>query len=745
MSTHRFLLLFMFSFLALGTATLGATFTTSATPSTINATTSTLVNITVSNTDALNISKVVITLPQYFTCTSPLATNASWSSSGCNSAPTSNSTITWVANVTPGQANYFSFYTSASVIGAWNINVTANDTAGTLTSNNVAITVNDVTAPQYSSNTTSPATPTAYVNGRSYTFSTYWSDGINISSVIFYWNGATNYTANTAPAITNSSGTYSITLSNLAAGNYTYYWIANDTTGNTNTSNTFVYNITAAANNITQTFNGFKGNTVATNASSSTIIVNGNGTLTLYQNGTQVASNASCPAACYLSYTFTPSTVTGLYNFTSTAAGNANYTSITASFYPFIIPSYTMTNDAPSTYTTGGTAFTLNFTASPGVTAKLETDYSGTMTNYSMTQSSNTFSYAIALPAGNYGWKVYLSQGTYTYNLTNGNITINKAVPTLNMNNTLWSITYGVITNVSCSSPQTQVTPHLYRNGVSVTNGDWQTLAAGSYIYLCNSTTTTNYSAAAVSNTLVVSAATTYAMQMLQAPAIVNVLQNSSNTTIVVVKNIGTEAQAISLSISGINASIWSVNSSATITPNYNASFLVAFSSLSTASGEYAGTWVATGKNGTVNSSFTLRVMPSTSTISGINATFAAYQLQYNDFATQINQSKTQGLNTTLAEAKLSQLKSQIDSMRAYIEQGDYFNAASTSTSIISKISEVKTEMDKLKPPLIPINWPLYAIIGGIAIAVIFVIYLFLPSKHVQTPMQPVKEKEENG
>lgn len=191
----RRVLLLLFAFLTLGTPVFATSFTGAITPSTINATTSTLVNVSISNTGGTDINQVIITLPLRFTYLglgSPgsNATVASFTSSGDGAA--TNATLTWNATVSSSAANYFSFYVNASVINSWNINVTTTDNSNAVTSANVAITVNDITAPQYISNITSPSPPVTYVKGASYGFSTLWSEGINVSYVIFNWDGAYN-------------------------------------------------------------------------------------------------------------------------------------------------------------------------------------------------------------------------------------------------------------------------------------------------------------------------------------------------------------------------------------------------------------------------------------------------------------------------------------------------------------------------------------------------------------------------
>ncbi|MFA5412600.1 MAG: right-handed parallel beta-helix repeat-containing protein [Candidatus Micrarchaeia archaeon] len=67
--------------------------------------------------------------------------------------------------------------------------------------------------------------------------------------------------------------------------------------------------------------------------------------------------------------------------------------------------------------------------------------------------------------------------------------------------------TAGAYTNVTCNASNSEINITLYRDGVEVANGtseasDYALLAAGSYIYLCNTSGTENYSSAATSGML---------------------------------------------------------------------------------------------------------------------------------------------------------------------------------------------------------------------------------------------------
>jgi len=68
------------------------------------------------------------------------------------------------------------------------------------------------------------------------------------------------------------------------------------------------------------------------------------------------------------------------------------------------------------------------------------------------------------------------------------------------------SVISGTQTNVSCTV-DVNVIPQLWRNGVSVSNPDVQTLPVGQYLYLCNFTPTGNYSYSYTTDLLIVNPA----------------------------------------------------------------------------------------------------------------------------------------------------------------------------------------------------------------------------------------------
>jgi hypothetical protein len=108
------------------------------------------------------------------------------------------------------------------------------------------------------------------------------------------------------------------------------------------------------------------------------------------------------------------------------------------------------------------------------------------------------------------------------------NYIINRAQTILNMNaQPGWSVAYTTTTTVSCSANNAEVIPHLYRNNILVSNPDVQTLAMGSYNYVCNASQSQNWTAGSAANTLTVN----------QEASQVNLLLNTIDSDLTVIPN----------------------------------------------------------------------------------------------------------------------------------------------------------------------------------------------------------------
>lgn len=87
-----------------------------------------------------------------------------------------------------------------------------------------------------------------YAPGKSYIFNVSWADNLgnaNVSAVLLNLSySATNYSASYL-----GSSNWSVTVTDLPTGNYTYKWYANDTSGNWNETDIYSFNVTQNATN----------------------------------------------------------------------------------------------------------------------------------------------------------------------------------------------------------------------------------------------------------------------------------------------------------------------------------------------------------------------------------------------------------------------------------------------------------------------------------------------------------------
>ena len=128
-------------------------------------------------------------------------------------------------------------YNIYSIDGTYPYNLTTNDTMGHLNWTSGSIII-DTKEPTYSNIQTSNNT---YAPGKTYQFNITWNDATaGVSNV---W---VNFSGTIIPVTQNNSGIFTFTKTDLAAGNYTYSWYANDYAGNMNTTGNLIYTVEKA-------------------------------------------------------------------------------------------------------------------------------------------------------------------------------------------------------------------------------------------------------------------------------------------------------------------------------------------------------------------------------------------------------------------------------------------------------------------------------------------------------------------
>jgi uncharacterized protein YjbI with pentapeptide repeats len=170
------------------------------------------------------------------------------------------------------------------------------------------IQVIDLQPPFMLTQSTLPVSPAVYSATAIYQFLSSWTDNINMSAAVLEFNGTNITTINT------SASSFAANITLLPVGNYTYVWIANDTSNNVNVSIIFNYSVSAAtptvAMDISPATTVVYGATITANCSASTPQV----TPSQFRNGTPIANPDIATLAA------------GTYNYTCAAAASQNFT-----------------------------------------------------------------------------------------------------------------------------------------------------------------------------------------------------------------------------------------------------------------------------------------------------------------------------------------------------------------------------------------------------------------------------------
>ena len=731
--------------LAAGSAR-AATYTVTMEQAVINAgTINVLVNFTISN-PSVDIGTVTFILPSGFTYYGgnhgSNVSNSLWSFSDTPTPSWSNKSTTPL--VASGGTGYFWFAvtTPAVVSGSYPFNSSTTDSAGAYVSNNVSVTVQDISAPVFSANSTTPSPPTQYAPMKNYTFNVTCTDNVAVDGMIFEWNQTMNYTNIGGGQVSNqSSGGYGIAFTDVVPGNLTWKWYSRDTSNNESATGLGVYNITKANNSMVLYFNGNAATSYSINQGS-TINVTAAGTaVSLFKNGTATENP------------YTATLPIGDYAFKANSTGNANYSAnVTCCTYILRVitppPSYSISTTIPSTWSFNSYAmFNVTWSdlndANGFSKAFVQHNGTGTATNYTMTSitgtSKSTYALNITQPMV-LSWRVY---GNNSYNSWNASDLTNTTIAKLTPSITLtvipdWNVLRGVQTSVSCASPEVTVT--LYRNGVATSiTTDIQTLATGDYVYVCNNTATTNYSTYSVTKMLRV---LSYAadVSFTKVDTLVTVTRNSTNSTTVVVKNVGNATQPVNITIDNITSSWYKLNATTVnVASGYTTAFLVNFTPPATADiKDYAGAFRVMTTNRTITSGFVLRVLPKADDKTAISSQLSGYRANVTLLLDDISRMKTDaGLtNQTASEQKALEAKQKIEQAEGYMAAGDYFSAQQLLSSIetliagaVSDLAAEKQATETQEQQVQKTEWTTWIIVAVVAIAVLVLAYLLWPGQ----------------
>ncbi len=177
------------------------------------------------------------------------------------------------------------------------------------------------------------------VYGKTYQFNITLFDYSGISDVIFEWNNANNFTVTNYREIDNYTKEYYLSLSDLAAGNYTYKWYMNDTLNNWNSTEQLRYTISKAPSHTKLFLNGTEGNKTYTigeiiNITATTDVISENVTI----NIPIIEISESGPSP--LTYLLNSSVLneSSVYNITAYTKESENYTYSEVTYFIGICP-----------------------------------------------------------------------------------------------------------------------------------------------------------------------------------------------------------------------------------------------------------------------------------------------------------------------------------------------------------------------------------------------------------------------
>jgi len=363
----------------------------------------------------------------------------------------------------------------------------------------------DAVDPVYSDIIVLPNSPTVYVPGQNYYFNITWIDNVGIDSASLVVDGVI-YSMN------HDGNEYYSILTNLPAGNHSYYFVANDTSGNEVTTQVEQYVINRAVidpndpsfmslllNDVNSDLSVVYPEMVNASAASSFDFI-------LYRDGIDVT---------VLNNQF-EDLGAGVYNFTLFVAESENYTSASltrfATVNKGVINITDPTNPLSLTLLLNDVASDLGVVYPEQINASARTGVGGLVlyrNSEDVTGMNNQFE---DLGAGNYNFTAYVPESE---NYTSATISRFASVNQGNINpgqpgNLSISImpdsnvdfnTETTVTGLNCPA---QLVCELFRNGILVSNPETISLGAGNYYYVYNTSGNENYTAASVSENLVV-------------------------------------------------------------------------------------------------------------------------------------------------------------------------------------------------------------------------------------------------
>jgi hypothetical protein len=367
--------------------------------------------------------------------------------------------------------NWFSVISTTD--GSHNLSVYCNDTAGNWGLNNSIWFTRDTQSPSWSSNYTNSVS--TYSPTQQSCLNITWQDSISgMYTVLIQGNWSDsdqNYTTQN-----QSSQYYYCTI--MPVG--TFYWKswANDTQGNLNQSDTWIFTIQKASNSIFLYLNSTQSNlTISFTETSNASAYISFGTANLYIDNSPVSNPDTSNLAA------------GYYVYLANSSGDSNHT-INSTYLGLTVNQIT----SVTSLFLNNTQDNLTQTFGQSVNVSAYCDY-GTPTLY-LNSSSVSNPYIESLGSSYYNLTAYCSgDSNHTSSSKTFYLTVNKASNPiflyLNSSQSNQTISFGETINASAYVQFG--TASLYRNGQSVSNPEIANLAAGYYVYLANSSGDSNH------------------------------------------------------------------------------------------------------------------------------------------------------------------------------------------------------------------------------------------------------------
>jgi hypothetical protein len=212
------------------------------------------------------------------------------------------------------------------------------------------------------------------------------------------------------------------------------------------------------------------------------------------------------------------------------------------------------------------------------------------------------------------------------------------------------------------------------------------------------------------------------------------VTQNSTNSTLVRIKNTGNVSQNVTLDIQNIDSTWFEISPKyQSITQDQIKDFKVTFSVGFPEIKDYSGKYVASSPNKTIEKRFILRVLPSEENKSWIEEEILEIELNLTELEEKIEVYKKKKFDTTVVEGMLNLTKEKLNKAKSYTEEGKYFEAYQLLTELKGDLARIESELAKLKKKtlweIVKKYW-VYILVGIIAaICITILLYMLLPPK----------------